>query len=559
MKGFKNLKVRRKLLLSFSFITLIAVAIGVTGLTATLTLDNITTELKELQDESVSISGILNAHYVWKQALTESVLDGSEFKGSLDPHTCALGQWHDSDQAKNMKDPELLELLKNLDEPHAFIHNEANVVAEHIQNGNFDKARLYFEDEIIVKTEEVISVLSQMQARYADIVSEKDQESIRISKTMEIADIVMIIAAVIICLFLSLYISGMISKPLTALAAFMNKASSTGDITLSSEDLRVIGEFAQAKDEIGQAIGGCAGFVQQITNIASELETIANGDLTSEIKVLSENDTMGQSLKHMIDSLNRLFGEINTASTQVNSGSEQFAEGSQTLAQGSTEQASVVEELSAEISEISKNTKDNAVLAKQAANLADVIKSKAEKGSRQMDEMMRAVEDINQASQSIGKVIKVIDDIAFQTNILALNAAVEAARAGQHGKGFAVVAEEVRNLAGKSAEAAKETSYLIADSTQKAELGSRIAGETSASLTEIVEGINESNQIVNKIAVSSDQQSSGIEQINSGIEQVAQVIQRNSATAEQSAAASQEMSGQSHMLEDLIAKFKLKA
>ena len=197
-------------------------------------------------------------------------------------------------------------------------------------------------------------------------------------------------------------------------------------------------------------------------------------------------------------------------------------------------------------------------MAEKAATLAETIRGNAEKGSLQMEEMMLAVNDINEASGSISKVIKVIDDIAFQTNILALNAAVEAARAGQHGKGFAVVAEEVRNLAAKSAEAARDTGSLIENSIDKANLGVRIAGETAESLSEIVSGINESHQLVGEIARSSEEQTQGINHINTGIDQVAQVVQQNSATAEESAAASEEMSGQSDMLQQLIAQFKIK-
>ena len=198
------------------------------------------------------------------------------------------------------------------------------------------------------------------------------------------------------------------------------------------------------------------------------------------------------------------------------------------------------------------------MIADKASKLSTTIKEDAEKGIRQMDSMISAVKEINDASHSIGNIIKTIDDIAFQTNILALNAAVEAARAGQHGKGFAVVAEEVRNLASKSAQAAKDTSEIIQDTIEKSELGSRIAGETAQSLQEIGTGISESNRLVADIATASEEQSHSISEINEGINQVSQVVQQNSATAEESAAASQEMSGQSDMLKKLMTQFKLK-
>ena len=365
-------------------------------------------------------------------------------------------------------------------------------------------------------------------------------------------------ALLVAALLIFMIIKNTITKPLTLLAAFMHKAGSTGEIALGAEDVEVIGKFAEVKDEIGQAIHGSATFINHVTHIAKELEGLADGDLTVEVEVLSDKDILGTSLYKMEDSLNHMFEEINASSNQVSTGSKQVANGAQALAQGATEQAASIEQLSSSIAEIADRTKTNAETAEKTSKLSQTIRESAEKGSRQMDEMITAVGEINAASNNISKIIKTIDDIAFQTNILALNAAVEAARAGQAGKGFAVVAEEVRNLASKSAEAAKETGDLIQNSMEKAEDGARIAEETAASLREIVTGINESSILIAEIAGASEEQSLGIAQINTGIDQVAQVVQQNSATAEQSAATSEEMSGQSEMLQQLIARFRLK-
>jgi len=366
--------------------------------------------------------------------------------------------------------------------------------------------------------------------------------------------IIIIFAAVLIFLV----IRKLITLPLLPLAGFMKKAGESGDIKLRPEDLATIQKFAQSKDEIGQTIESCASFVAHVTYISELLESVANHDLTCDVKVLSNADVLGLSLKEMVDNLNDMFARIHISTGQTTSSSKQVADGAQTLAQSSTEQAASVEELSSSISEIADKVKENATLAQRASVLTDTVKNSAEKSSLQMDEMTNAIEEINKAGQQIGEVIKTIDDIAFQTNILALNAAVEAARAGSAGKGFAVVAEEVRNLASKSAEAAKDTASLIANSIQKAETGTRISGETANSLAGIVSGINENALIAGEIAKSSEQQALGIDHINVGIDQVAQVIHTNSATAQQSAAASEEMSGQAEILENLVLQFKIK-
>ena len=317
------------------------------------------------------------------------------------------------------------------------------------------------------------------------------------------------------------------------------------------------GDYNRIKDALNQTTTFLKSYVDEIT---STLEAIGQGNLNLQINTDYRGDfqAIKTALNDITTNLSETMTEINMAAGQVDIGARQISDGGQALSQGTTEQASAIQQLTASIEEVAAETKRNASNANQANELAVNVRSNAEKGNSQMATMISAMENINDSSNNISKIIKVIDDIAFQTNILALNAAVEAARAGQHGKGFAVVAEEVRNLAARSAEAAKETTGLIEGSIEKVGVGTKIADETAESLKEILSQIDQVTGLVGTIARASNDQASEIAQITQGIEQVSQVVQTNSATAEESAAASEELSGQAEMLKNRVETFQLK-
>ena len=313
----------------------------------------------------------------------------------------------------------------------------------------------------------------------------------------------------------------------------------------------------RSNDEFGDLAEQYQHVVDNIRSQAKIAEEVAGGNMTVDVVPKSEEDLLGISLKHLVSSNLRALSNINDAAHQVTTSSSQVASASEALAQGSTEQASAIEEITASIGDVAEKTRQNASEANVASELVAQAIEEVKKGNQQMRDMMTAMQEINESSESISKIIKVIDDIAFQTNILALNAAVEAARAGDAGKGFAVVAEEVRNLAAKSASAASETAELIEDSIHKVEAGSQIADETAKALEMITSAVQESDSIIRNIAEASNYQATAIAQIDQAIDQVSQVVQNNSATSEECAAASVELSSQASRMRELLSVYKL--
>ncbi|CAB1256235.1 Chemotaxis protein [Ruminococcaceae bacterium BL-6] len=329
-----------------------------------------------------------------------------------------------------------------------------------------------------------------------------------------------------------------------------------GDLHTPVPDIRTGDETGALAKAAGQTIASLHDIIGDITE---NLTKMADGDLSSRTVRQYSGDLapIQESLRRILDAMNRIFLEFRQSAEQVSTGADQVAGAAEALSQGATGQASSVEELSATITEISDRVSGNAKKAADARELAVQAGEEVENGSRQMKRMVEAVGHINRSTEEISKIIKVIDDIASQTNILALNAAVEAARAGSAGKGFSVVAEEVRSLAVKSAQAAKSTTTLIATSAQKVAEGNKIMDSTDQSLRKIISSVTDISKLIHEIDEASEQQAHSLEQVTTGVDQISSVVQTNSATAEESAALSEELSSQARLLQQEIKKLKL--
>lgn len=369
--------------------------------------------------------------------------------------------------------------------------------------------------------------------------------------------VVMLIVAVIAASLIAVMLAKRIGDPIRSCSARLQK--------LAEGDLKSVVPPVSGRDEVAQLAASTKTIVDTMQAIIKDmdygLDELASGNYVIDSKApelyVGDFEPLLHSMYGIIQKNTVMLRRLYDAADQVASGSDQVASGAQALSQGATEQASAVEELAATINDISSQVSHMAERAKEVRVQTDIADKEVDSCNDQMQQMIQAMGDIADKSSEIGKIIKTIEDIAFQTNILALNAAVEAARAGEAGKGFAVVADEVRNLANKSQEASKNTSVLIEGSLIAVKEGTVIANDTAGSLEKVVNSVRNVTEEINHISQAASDQAVSIAQVTQGIDQISSVVQTNSATAEESAAASQELSGQSQELNRLVSQFQL--
>ncbi len=557
----KNLKIRSRMLISYFIIVLLLLIVGITSIVMLNQSSQRLQDFYEMQFKTVSLA--MNARRTVFSA-----------RGNI---LSTIVEYTDEAHSNAQSDFDyiytLVDELKEIDQKVTGSSGGSTQLATVEENLNkassylpqiLDLAKQQKDDEALAlyksnykphmdSSRDILTSLCETAEANAQASLEEGERQAGIADTIVIA---LIVVAVVVSIFLALFMSDSVRKPVEEMrqvASRVCKGDMNVEITYQSRD--ELGEMADNMRSMTEIVKALIGDINYC------MEELAHGNFTVKSRnieaYIGDYADILKAMRDMKVSMSETLSKIESAADQVNAGGEQVSSGAQALAQGATQQASSVEELAATIQEVSQQVESTASHARTAKKENEQSHQQIGVCFQDMESLLNAMNKIETHSTEISKVIKTIEDIAFQTNILALNAAVEAARAGSAGKGFAVVADEVRNLASKSAEASKSTTTLIEGTVKAVKEGLDLSHETSQALQVVVESSKKVLDAVGLIAGAAEEQTASISQIAIAVDQISSVVQTNSATSEESAAASEELSSQANVLKELISRFRL--
>ncbi len=560
----KNMSIRSKMLLSCIIIAVIGCISGIMGIIITHNTDakynkafddygfsqgDIGIAMSALSDTNTALAVAINST---NDATISSAVSGfNEAITQINERSSTIEASLQSQAAKDAF-VDFEQAFSQYEQVASGYMDRAQTVTSEGRDALFSRALSEVNSSYTVAQDSLKSIMDSKENSGHEVVAAQEKTT----NFFIILTIALILISYIVAFAISHMLKNQIATPIRLCSERLSQLSK-GDLQTPVPDI-------QQENEIGEMVGSTKTIVDTLTTIIQDeiqlLGGMSDGDFTvkSNCRELYMGDfqPLLEAIRGICYKLNDLLLQIDEAAGQVDSGADQVSSGAQALSQGATEQASSVEELAATINDISGNVSSNAQNATHVQELANKVGAEITESNQQMDHMTAAMGQIENESNEIGKIIKTIEDIAFQTNILALNAAVEAARAGSAGKGFAVVADEVRNLAAKSQDAAKDTTALIENAIAAVKNGTQIASDTAQSMANVVTNAKEVTERIDAISQASQDQAESVAQVTQGVDQISSVVQTNSATAQQSAAASEELSGQAHLLKSLISGFK---
>lgn len=553
MKKKKINSIRKQILSGYRHVILVMCLLVAVSLISLIQISRNYRVVSNNRDNQAATQSALAKHYEWLEMYNESIVNGTEFKGSLDYNTCLLGQWLSGVSDSDLSDTVIRTALDETQEPHQKMHTLASEILELAAN---DQTAAYkrFNEELKPLTEKVIQGLDKISTQYKEIANQASEKMDRLIFIMIVLNIVCALVGFIVAIFYGTRSARQISRPITAVAEWSEKLSVGADeIDFDQQVLK-----GNEDNEIGSMIQSFQRMVDSIHENVEVVKRLAQGDMTVFVNIRSQEDSLGRNLYHLVQSNDFMFARIIEIAMSVATASQNIANASQTLADTASKQVVAINELNSSTDETRELVRQNGVEVQHATDLSHSILQDMQDSNAKMGLLVESVDEINKSSQKIANVIKLIDDIAFQTNILALNAAVEAARAGEAGKGFAVVADEVRVLALKSADAANESKQLIEATMRATKDGSQTSSEAFETFQHVVDDLDSIIETVNRISDSSQKQEDAISRIHEQVEFINESITSNLSVNEEAAAASAEMREDARLLEDEMNQFNLR-